>query len=48
VHQPQESSMQHEIQSKLGSHGQEATNIFQSKCNQNIFHIASTVANSHV
>ncbi len=48
VHQPQENSMQHGIQLRLGSHGQKATNIFQSTCNQKIIHIASTVANSHV
>jgi hypothetical protein len=48
AHQPQESSIQHGIQSRLGNHGWKATYILKSTCNQEIFHIARTIANSKV
>jgi len=48
AHQLQENSIQCGIQSKLGSHGHKATNIFESTCNQEIFHIARMVANSQL
>ncbi len=48
AHQPQESSIQHGIQSRFGSHGRKATYILENTCNQEIFHIARTIANSKV
>ncbi len=48
AHQPQESSIQHGIQLRFGSHGRKATYILENTCNQEIFHIARTIANSKV
>jgi hypothetical protein len=48
AHQPQENSIQCGIQSRLGSHGCKATNIFESRWNRKILHIVRMVANSQL
>jgi hypothetical protein len=48
AHGSLESHFQCGIQSTLNNHGQEALDIFETTCNQKVFHIARTNANSNV